>query len=111
MRLYKMNKVMKFILPGIRAICLFPFGIYFRDSYILDTLRHERVHWFQQKEMFGLFFYIWYFIEWLIKIFFCGRRAYMSISFEFEAREESIDTRKHFGWMKYIFRCYKYPVY
>ena len=110
MRLYKMNWFMRFIMPGVQAICLFPFGIYFRTYEItLRLLRHEKVRWFQQKEMLCIFFYIWYVVEWFIKIFFCGKRAYMSISFEFEARQESVDTRKRFGWMRYIFRCYKYP--
>jgi hypothetical protein len=103
-----MNWFMLLVMPRITAITLFPFGVYLH-SYDVDisTIKHESVHWQQQKEMLCLFFYVWYLVEWLIKIPFCGRRAYMSISFEQEAYSNP-DPRKRFGWMKYIFKCYKY---
>ena len=54
-----------------------------------------------------LFFYLWYVIEWLIKIPFNGRKAYSSISFEREANcyeynETYLMIRKAFAWLRFI---------
>ena len=68
-------------------MCIAPFGIYIKDKYYLSpTIRnHERIHWEQQMEMMVVFFYLWYFVEWFIKLFIYGKRAYYNISFEREA--------------------------
>ena len=101
-----MNRLMKFIMPNTAAICLYPFGIYFRDIKTVEKyIDHEEVHWMQQKEMLCLPFYLLYFLEWLIKIPFCWEKAYKSISFEQEARNYIPCTRNSFGWVKYIFKC------
>lgn len=58
------------------------------------------------KEMGYIFFYIWYFIEWLIRL--CiSKNAYRSISFEREAFDNDqnlnyLDSRKSYYWIKYI---------
>lgn len=54
-----------------------------------------------------LFFYIWYFIEWLIKLIMPPTGAYKDISFEREAKNYHYDMfyleeRKPFAWFKYI---------
>jgi len=54
-----------------------------------------------------LFFYLWYVIEWFVRIFINGGNAYRSISFEREAYTNDdnlfyLDTRKHFSSFKYI---------
>lgn len=54
-----------------------------------------------------LFFYIWYLIEWIIKIFVNGNQAYQSLSFEreanaFEDDSTYLERRKHFAWLKFI---------
>ena len=54
-----------------------------------------------------LFFYLWYVIEWLVKIPFNGRKAYGSISFEREANcyeynETYLMIRKRFAWLRFI---------
>lgn len=93
---------------GVSGITLWPFGIYFYES--IDNsfdVFHERIHWQQQKEMFGLFFYLWYVVEWLVRVFDCRGNAYMRISFEREAwrNELNIDYvkyRKGYSWFKYI---------
>ena len=94
---------------NVRAITLMPFGIYIRERFMTDKtiINHEMIHVQQQFEMLFIFFYLWYFIEWLIRIFVNGRRAYVMISFEQEAygNEKNMDylkTRKHFCWLKYI---------
>lgn len=87
------------------------FGILFaRNEYrnkISDrTINHESTHTAQIKEMGYIFFYIWYVIEWLIRLF-INSNAYINISFEREAyiNENNLDylkTRKRFSWLKYI---------
>lgn len=58
------------------------------------------------KEMLYVFFYLWYVIEWLIRLFGKGN-AYRNISFEQEAYSNDdnmkyLDIRKHYAWFKYI---------
>jgi hypothetical protein len=93
------------------AITLAPFGIYVRKDFLNDknTINHESIHWKQQMEMLILFFYAWYLLEWFIKLFFYGKKSYYEISFEQEAYANENDLnylnkRKHYAWMKYIFR-------
>lgn len=73
------------------------------EDYILN---HEAIHTAQMKEMGYIFFYVWYFIEWLIRLLVNGGYAYYCLSFEQEARDNQFDTeylknRKHFNWLKY----------
>ena len=99
------NKYIPF--KGFRAINLF--GILFvRGSAIINerTIRHEAIHTAQMKEMLYVFFYLWYVIEWLIRLFMEGN-AYRNISFENEAytNEDNIiylEGRQKFAWIKYI---------
>ena len=94
---------------GITGITLAPFGIYIKEKYIsnLRTVNHEKIHWCQQLEMLIIFFYLWYLIEWIIRIFVNGSEAYRSLSFEREAydnddNQEYLKTRKTYSWLKYI---------
>ena len=105
MKYKPMPKWMRRILGRYYAITLAPFGIYIRNDYFddIETRKHETIHWSQQMEMLIVFFYIWYLLEWLIKIPFYGGGAYMAISFEREAYSMP-EKRKRFGWMKYIFK-------
>lgn len=99
------NNIIPF--PGYKAINLF--GILFarKGSNIDDvTINHESIHTEQMKEMLYILFYIWYIIEWIIRLFKKGN-AYRNISFEQEAydNENNLDylkTRKHYGWFKYL---------
>ena len=74
------------------AITLAPFGIYVNQKYSTveklspRTRNHEgNIHWPQQLELLIIFFYILYGLEWLIKFFIYGGKAYRNISFEREA--------------------------
>ena len=72
-------------------------------------INHESIHVKQQEEMLILPFYIWYFTEWFIKLFFYGKRSYYNISFEREAHDNETDLdylsrRKHYAWIKRIFK-------
>ena len=99
------NKIIPF--PGYKAINLF--GILFvREGAKISEqdLNHESIHTAQMKEMFYIFFYIWYIVEWVIRLFKKGN-AYRNISFEQEAYSnednlEYLNDRKHYVWFKYI---------
>ena len=95
---------------GFYAINLF--GTFFirkeyKDMPISETtINHESLHTAQMKEMGYIFFYIWYFIEWLLLLFTVGRKAYYWISFEREAYDNEnnlnyLKERKHYSWFKY----------
>ena len=87
-----------------------------------ETINHESIHSKQIKEIMllsywivfikwwlafaiPLVFYIWYAIEWLVRIIAGQENAYRKVSFEKDAYEcqASPDKRKWFGWVKYIF--------
>ena len=99
-------------LSGYKAMNLF--GVLFvRGNARIDdiTLNHEKIHTAQIKEMFYVFFYVWYVIEWLIRLFaFKGTKfAYRNISFEREAYSNDKDrdylnTRKRFAFTRYILK-------
>jgi hypothetical protein len=94
---------------GFRA--MYFFGLLFvRKGVTLGNklLRHERIHHEQAKEMLFIFFYLWYIVEWFIRLFINGKRAYRNISFEREAYAKQrysdyIGRRKHYKWLHYIF--------
>jgi NADH:ubiquinone oxidoreductase subunit 5 (subunit L)/multisubunit Na+/H+ antiporter MnhA subunit len=94
------------------AITLWPFGIFLlKDKYLNNAIliNHEAIHWKQSQELLGIFFYIFYVLEWFVKLFFYGKNAYYNISFEREANyyENNLEytkTRKHFKWIKFIFK-------
>ena len=60
------------------------------------------------KEMLYILFYIWYIIEWIIRLFMKGN-AYRNISFEREAYGNEhnmnyLNERNKFNWLKYLKR-------
>jgi hypothetical protein len=98
----KMNLFIRIITFGwARAISLFPFGIYIREDYYWDMKirNHEFTHWLQQREMYILPFYLWYLLEWIVKLFIYGKHSYYNLSFEREARA---GRKKPYGWITYI---------
>jgi len=97
-----------FLMSGVIGITLCPFGIYVKNINNKSTIDHEKIHWQQQLEMLIIFFYIWYLIEWFIRLIF-QKNAYRNISFEREAYNNSgnlnyLEDRKRFSWIKYIFK-------
>jgi hypothetical protein len=71
-----------------------------------EDLNHERIHTAQMKEMLYIFFYLWYFVEWLLEIFHYGSTAYHTNTFEREAFDNDdnltyLVTRPRFAWWKY----------
>lgn len=85
------------------------FGIVFAPKgQILPprTINHEAIHTAQMREILYIFFYLWYFLEWLFRL----RRktsAYRRIGFEREAYHhehdlEYLKSRKPYQWIRYL---------
>jgi beta-lactamase regulating signal transducer with metallopeptidase domain len=100
----------------INGITLFPF-VFLRKSYVdrladwnlKSLINHESIHLKQQAELGIIFFYVWYFIEYCIRVVLIGNTdaAYRRICFEKEAyvnedNLEYIKTRKFWSFLKYI---------
>ena len=103
------NKLIPF--RGFRAINLL--GVVFarKGLYPLSerTINHEAIHTAQMKEMLYVFFYLWYVVEWIVRLFQYknSREAYRNISFEREAYHAEhelhyVKHRKLFTWVKYL---------
>jgi len=91
----------------IAAITLYPF-IISREKMAEDLLRHESIHIAQQKELFVVFFYILYGIDYLKGLikFRDKKMAYFRIRFEQEAHAQMLnkhylENRKPYSWRKY----------
>lgn len=97
-------------LRGFNAITLWPFVFVRRDArFTAVTEQHERIHGEQQKEMLLLLFYLWYGLEWVIRLAILrdSNRAYLSICFEQEAYGNQRDgdylqRRRRFAWLRYL---------
>ena len=93
---------------GFAAINLF--GILFvrKNVFMTDRIiNHESIHTAQIKELLYIFFYIFYLIEWLTKLFKFGLKSYYNISFEREAYKnegnlEYLKSRKRLNFVKYF---------
>ena len=94
---------------GYKAINLF--GIVFarKGAVLTDKdLNHEAIHTAQMKEMLYVFFYLWYVVEWIVRLFGSGN-AYRNISFEQEAYDNAdnpdyLSGRTPYYWTKYLKR-------
>jgi hypothetical protein len=70
------------------------------------TVRHESIHARQMWELLVVGFYLWYLIEWVVRLF-LRSNAYRNISFEREAYANQddllyLDTRRPFYFLKYM---------
>ena len=111
MKIKKFNwfvKLITFNWPA--AITLAPFGVYIKEKYIEYPvlIQHESIHWKQQMEMLIVPFYIWYLLEWLIRLPVYGKEAYRNLSFEREAKtfegvQGYLGIRSRYAWLKFIF--------
>lgn len=94
---------------GYSGITLFPF-IFVTDKKTLKNpyfLNHERIHLQQQKELLILPFYIWYAIDFIVKLFKYKKWeiAYKNIIFEREAYNNEtnlnyLKERKLFNFLR-----------
>ena len=103
--------IKSFLIP--KHTCVNLVGTYWtRDKSWIDkyVVNHERIHTRQQKELLFIPFYIFYILEWLLRLlqYRNQNKAYMNISFEREAYRyghdlEYLQRRKAFSWVKFIF--------
>jgi len=104
--------VAKYLIPkGYRGMAVFPFILvkYDFDKMNSTFVNHEKIHLKQQKEMLILPFFIWYFLEYLVRLIQYRNKdlAYRNISFEREAYAKETDfeylkNRSFFQFLKYI---------
>lgn len=104
--------VHRFLVPeGFNGITLWPFiilkEIHFKENAVL--INHEKIHLRQQLELMLLFFYVWYAVEYLVRLVQYKNRnvAYKNISFEREAyKNESnlnyLKLRSFWGFMRFL---------
>ncbi|MEP7197638.1 MAG: hypothetical protein ABI851_14055 [Saprospiraceae bacterium] len=92
------------------SITIWPI-IFIRSSHQLKyhtLINHERIHLRQQIELLIIFFYLWYFIEYLMNRIKSNDHftAYRNIRFEKEAYDKESDLgylkkRKYFAFLQY----------
>lgn len=107
----RMKIIRQNMLPpkGFSAINIFGCLFCRPNTNISDiTINHEQIHTEQMKEMLYIPFYLWYGVEWFVKLF-CKGNAYRNISFEREAYDNQnnldyIKNRKHYSWLKRLFK-------
>lgn len=97
---------------GKRFYAINLFGVLFAKGPCDKTvINHEKIHTAQIREQFYLLFYIWYLLEWVVKLMLYKNsfKAYRNIYFEREAYLNQSDYqylshRKHFAFIHYIFK-------
>ena len=105
-----MKIIINNILPPKGFKCINLFGILFcRKQLKKIDINHETIHTKQMQELLYIFFYLWYVIEYLVKliIYRNTKLAYRNISFEREAYQNQynldyLNNRKHYSWFKCI---------
>jgi len=104
--------VAKYLIPkGFRGFTVFPFVVikYAFDKQNKILVNHEKIHLRQQLELLVIPFFVWYFIEYAVRLFQYknANLAYRNISFEREAytNELQLDylkSRTFFSFLNYI---------
>lgn len=104
--------VAKYLIPkGYRGLTVFPFVLikYRFDSENKVLVNHEKIHIRQQLELLVLPFFLWYFVEYAVRLlqYKNANLAYRNISFEREAYANELDLdylekRRIFTFLKYL---------
>jgi hypothetical protein len=111
----------KYILPkwspflGIALIKWVLFKKGSQDRIKEKHVTHELIHLVQQKEMYYIPFFLWYFVEFVVRfVLYLGNfvKAYENISFEREAYINQdnpyyLEKRGKFNWWNYITNNWK----
>lgn len=104
--------IAKFLVPkGYLGITLYPFIVLkqsaFKHNKVL--INHEKIHLRQQLELLVLPFFIWYALEFLLRLiqYRQWQTAYRNISFEREAYQHEanfnyLKGRPFFGFLRYL---------
>ena len=101
--------VTKYLIPkGYRGFAVFPF-VFVKYSLDIDNpvfINHERIHLRQQLELLIIPFFIFYFLEFLLRLIQYRNMdlAYRNISFEREAyaKEKDLDYLKQRSFWKFL---------
>jgi hypothetical protein len=100
--------VAKYLIPnGYRGMAVFPFILmkYDFDKVNKTFVNHEKIHLRQQLEMLVIPFFIWYILEYLVRLiqYKNAALAYRNISFEREAysNETNYDYLKKRSFFQY----------
>ena len=95
---------------GYKLMTVYPFLFVRRGTaYTAFDINHEEIHARQQKELLLVGFYVWYVLEWLVRlcVYRNAHKAYRNISFEREAYANEcynwyISERRMFNFLNYI---------
>jgi len=104
--------IAKYLIPnGYRGLTVFPFVFikYAFDSENKVLINHEKIHIRQQMELLVLPFFLWYFVEYAVRLlqYKKANLAYRNISFEREAYSNEInldylEKRRVFSFLNYL---------
>ena len=104
--------ISKYLVPyGYTGLTLFPFMFIKNKEMRKDKslIYHEKIHLRQQLELLIFPFYVWYIVEFIIRLLVLRnwRSAYLNISFEREAYQnqfnsEYLKERGFWHFIKYI---------
>ncbi len=96
---------------GFVGVTLWPFIVMKHKRLKEDTIfiNHERIHLRQQLEMLVLPFFLWYFVEYVLRLVQYRNRydAYRNISFEREAYQKEANLkylkgRSFWSFLRYL---------
>ncbi|KJD32609.1 membrane protein [Tamlana nanhaiensis] len=106
--------ISKYLVPkGYLGLTLYPFILLKQKTLKHDVafMNHERIHLKQQLELLVLPFYLWYVLEFLVRLiqYKNWSMAYRNISFEREAYHqeknlEYLKNRPFWAFLKYLRR-------
>ncbi|GAB2765424.1 hypothetical protein [Salinimicrobium soli] len=100
-----------FLAKQFDGVVLWPFVVIRREELKRDVvfMNHERIHLKQQLELLIVFFFVWYFFEYFIRLikYRDSYKAYNKICFEREAYVHEKDVaylerRKIWSFFKYL---------
>ena len=88
--------ISKFLVPkGYTGLAVFPFVVLKHRRFKLDhnLINHEKIHLRQQLELLIIFFYLFYVLEFIMRLIQYNnwKQAYRNISFEREAYKNEKD--------------------
>ncbi|PWJ54286.1 hypothetical protein CLV98_11848 [Dyadobacter jejuensis] len=93
----------------VEGMAIFPFVFTRHKAPNKTLLHHECIHLVQQLEMGIVLFYLWYLLEYLVRLITLRNhdRAYRSISFEQEAylhesNPRYLSQRKRWAFLRYL---------
>ena len=104
--------VAKYLIPkGYRGLTVFPF-VFIKHAFDTENkvlVNHEKIHIRQQLELLVLPFFLWYFVEYTVRLlqYKNANLAYRNISFEREAYANELNfdylkSRRFFSFLNYL---------